>query len=513
LSFLDPVTDAVQSWADGLNRDYGEGVGEVGEFVWGPWLLIPLLLAVGVYLTVLLSGIQIRRLGYGLWLALFKRNEGDVKGDISHYQALSVALAATVGVGNIGGVGAAIAIGGPGALFWMWVTGLFGMATKYSEGLLGVKYRRVNARGEQSGGPMWYLTEGIRGPLGKILGFAFAVFGVIASFGIGNAVQSGQVATAIQGQLPDDTFWTPSWTGLVIFVAVGLVVLGGIRWLGRVASALVPFMVVFYIAGSLGVLAANADKLGQAFATIFEQAFTGASAVGGFTGAAILTVIRYGVARGIFSNESGLGTGGIAAAAAKTDQPVRQAMVSMTQTFIDTLIVVTMTGLVIVVTGVLGTTHMVDGEEELVTDSALTRLAFETGLGGAGTLGGTLGGLIVAVAIATFAFSTLIGWSYYGEKCLERFSGQRLITPYRIVFVLVAYLGAVTSLDLVWAFSDIANGLMALPNLIGLVILSPVVYRETRRFFARPDWRMLPADAVGERKGTPPEKASESTSD
>src|SRR5690606_30480973 len=248
LNFLDPVTDAVQSWADGLNRDYGEGVGKVGEFVWGPWLLIPLLLAVGVYLTVLLSGIQIRRLGYGLWLALFKRHEGDVKGDISHYQALSVALAATVGVGNIGGVGAAIAIGGPGALFWMWVTGLFGMATKYSEALLGVKYRRVNARGEQSGGPMWYLTEGIRGPFGKILGLAFAVFGVVASFGIGNAVQSGQVATAIQGQLPDDTFWTPSWTGLVILVAVGLVILGGIRWLGRVASALVPFMIVFYIA-------------------------------------------------------------------------------------------------------------------------------------------------------------------------------------------------------------------------------------------------------------------------
>ncbi|HEU5129890.1 MAG TPA: sodium:alanine symporter family protein [Glycomyces sp.] len=513
MDFLDPVTDAVQSWADGLNQDYGDDVGKVGEFVWGPWLLIPLLLAVGVYLTVLLSGIQIRRLGYSMWLALFKRGEGAAEGDISHYQALSVALAATVGVGNIGGVGAAIAIGGPGALFWMWVTGLFGMATKYSEALLGVKYRRTNARGEQSGGPMWYLTEGIRGPLGKVLGFAFAIFGVIASFGIGNAVQSGQVAAAIQGQLPDDTFWTPSWTGVVVLIAVGLVILGGIKWLGRVASALVPFMIVFYVAGALGVLAVNVDKLGTAFATIFEQAFTGASAVGGFTGAAILTVIRYGVARGIFSNESGLGTGGIAAAAAKTDQPVRQAMVSMTQTFIDTLIVVTMTGLVIVVTGVLGTTRVVDGEEELVTDAALTRLAFETGLGGAGTAGGTIGGLIVAVAIATFAFSTLIGWSYYGEKCLERFSGQWLILPYRVVFVLVAYLGAVTSLDLVWAFSDIANGLMALPNLIGLVILSPVVYRETKRFFARPDWRMLPTDAVPGPKGGVPQKATESTSD
>lgn len=513
MNFLDPVIDAVQSWADGLNEDYGEGVGKVSEFVWGPWLLIPLLLAVGVYLTVLLSGIQIRRLGYSMWLALFKRNEGDSEGDISHYQALSVALAATVGVGNIGGVGAAIAMGGPGALFWMWVTGLFGMATKYSEALLGVKYRRVNPKGRHSGGPMWYLSEGIRGPVGKVLAFAFAIFGVVASFGIGNAVQSGQVATAIQGQLPDDTFWTPSWTGVVILVSVGLVILGGIKWLGRVASALVPLMIVFYVTGSLAVLVVNADQLGTAFAQIFDQAFTGASAVGGFTGAAILTVIRYGVARGIFSNESGLGTGGIAAAAAKTDQPVRQGLVSMTQTFIDTLIVVSMTGLVIIVTGVLGTTHDVDGEQELVTDSALTRLAFETGLGGEGTTGGTIGGLIVAVAIATFAYSTLIGWSYYGEKCLERFSGQWLILPYRVVFVLIAYLGAVTSLDLVWAFSDIANGLMALPNLIGLVILSPVVYRETKRFFARPDWRMLPTDAVPAAKGGVPETVSESKSD
>ncbi|WP_347177466.1 amino acid carrier protein [Glycomyces sp. L485] len=460
---------------------------------------MPLLLAVGVYLTAMLGGIQLRRLGYGMWLALFKRHENsESKGDISHYQALSVALAATVGVGNIGGVGAAIALGGPGALFWMWVTGLVGMATKYSEALLGVKYRKVNAKGQQSGGPQQYLSEGIKGPLGKILALAFAIFGVIASFGIGNAVQSGNVASAIQQQLPEDTFWTPSWTGVVILVSVGLVILGGIKWLGRVASALVPIMIVFYLAGALAVLVANADVLGTAFGMIFEQAFTGGSAVGGFTGAAILTVIRYGVARGIFSNESGLGTGGIAAAAARTDQPVRQAMVSMTQTFIDTLIVVTMTGLVIVVTGVLGT---VDSEGNLIESAALTRLAFETGLGGAGTTGGTIGGLIVAVGIATFAFSTLIGWSYYGEKCLERFSGQRLILPYRIVFVVVAYLGAVTSLDMLWNLSDIANGLMALPNLIGLLILSPVVYRETKRFFANPDWRLLPGDAVPEPAG------------
>jgi AGCS family alanine or glycine:cation symporter len=503
LNLLDPVIDAIQSWADGLNEDYGEGVGKVSEFVWGPWLLIPLLVLVGVYLTTLLAGIQFRRLGYGLWLALFKRHENrDAEGDISHYQALSVALAATVGVGNIGGVGAAIALGGPGALFWMWVTGLVGMATKYSEAFLGVKFRRVNRKGEQTGGPQWYLSEGIKGPLGKILAISFAFFGIVASFGIGNAVQAGNVSGALQDQLPDDTFWTPSWTGVTILVLVGLVILGGIKWLGRVASALVPFMVVFYIAGSLAVLVLNVDALGGAFADVFEQAFSGGAAVGGFTGAAILTVIRAGVSRGLFSNESGLGTGGIAAAAAKTDQPVRQAMVSMTQTFIDTLIVVSLTGLVIIVSGVFGTTYLDDdGKEQLFSDAALTRLAFETGLGGQGTAGGTIGGIIVTVAIATFAFSTLIGWSYYGEKCLERFRGEWLILPYRIVFILVAYLGAVTSLDLLWAFSDIANGLMALPNLIGLVILSPLVYRETKRFFSRPDWRMLPSDAVDEPKG------------
>nr|WP_211228500.1 sodium:alanine symporter family protein [Glycomyces tenuis] len=514
MDFLDPVIDAIQSWADGLNEDYGEGVGKVSEFVWGPWLLIPLLVLVGVYLTTLLAGIQFRRLGYGLWLALFKRHENrDSDGDISHYQALSVALAATVGVGNIGGVGAAIALGGPGALFWMWVTGLVGMATKYSEAVLGVKFRQTNRKGQKTGGPQWYLSEGIKGPLGKVLAIAFAIFAVVASFGIGNAVQAGNVAGAVQAQLPEDTFWTPAWTGVTILVLVGLVILGGIKWLGRVASALVPFMIVFYIAGSLAVLVLNVDAIGGAFADIFEQAFSGGAAVGGFTGAAILTVIRAGVSRGLFSNESGLGTGGIAAAAAKTDQPVRQGLVSMTQTFIDTLIVVTLTGLVIVVSGVFGTTHVVDGEEQLLGDAALTRLAFETGLGGVDTTGGTIGGLIVTVAIATFAFSTLIGWSYYGEKCLERFRGDWLILPYRIVFILVAYLGAVTSLDLLWAFSDIANGLMALPNLIGLVILSPLVYRETKRFFDRPDWRMLPTDAALDEKGGAPEPAGGPKSD
>lgn len=501
MDFLDPVTNAIQSWADGLNKDFGDEIAAVGEWVWGP-VLIFTLFAVGVIFTVVLRGIQFTKLGYSLWLALFKRKENSgSKGDLSHYQALAVALAATVGVGNIGGVGAAIAIGGPGALFWMWVTGFLGMATKYSEALLGVKYRKTNANGEQSGGPQRYLSDGIRGPLGKILAFLFAMFGVIASFGIGNAVQSGNVTSALDAQLPADSWWTPELTGLVIFVLTGVTILGGIKWIGHVAAALVPFMIVFYVLGALAVLAVNSDVLGTTFALVFDQAFTGGAAVGGFTGSAILLTIQIGFARGIFSNESGLGTGGIAAAAAKTDQPVRQAMVSMTQTFIDTIIVVTLTGLVIISTGVLGA---VDDAGELVTSSSLTRLAFEEGLGGAGTTGGAIGGFIVAVGLATFAFSTIIGWSYYGEKCLERYTGRALILPYRILYVLVSYLGAVTSLDLLWGLSDIANGLMALPNLIGLLILTPVVHRETKAFFARPDWRLLPSDAVAGATDEPP---------
>ncbi|MEU6248238.1 amino acid carrier protein [Glycomyces sp. NPDC047010] len=457
--------------------------------------LIAVIFATGLILTVQLSGIQFRRLGYGLWLALRKRGEHGGEGDLSHYQALSLALAATVGVGNIGGVGAAIAIGGPGALFWMWVTGFVGMAVKYAEALLGVKYRTVNARGEQSGGPQRYLSAGIPGPVGKGLAFLFAVFGVAASFGIGNAVQAGNVTSGLDGLVPADSWWTPQLTGLVIMVLVGAVILGGVKSIGAVASALVPFMIVFYVSGCLLVLALNVTAVPAAFAEIVSQAFTGGAAVGGFAGSALLLTIQIGFARGVFSNEAGLGTGGFAAAAARTDQPVRQAMVSMTQTFIDTIIVVTMTGLVIVVTGVLGS---VDADGGLVTSSALTRLAFEEGLGGPGTLGGAAGALIVAVGLATFAFATIIGWSYYGEKCLERYTGRALILPYRIVYVLVSYLGAVTSLELLWGLSDIANGLMALPNLIGLMMLTPVVYNETREFFSRPDWRLLPSEAVAD---------------
>jgi AGCS family alanine or glycine:cation symporter len=436
-------------------------------FIWGPWLLIPLLLLTGLYLTVLLRGIQVRRLGLAFWLAFVKRKDVGAEGDISHYQALSTALAATVGVGNIAGVATAIALGGPGAVFWMWCTGLVGMATKYSEAFLGVRFRRTDAAGEQSGGPMHYLRRGIKGPLGIFLGGFFAIAGVLASFGIGNMTQANTVAANVNEE------WgiAEAVTGVIVVVLAAAVILGGIKSIGRVTSLLVPVMIVVYILGASGVLALNIDKVPGAFGVIFTDAFTGTAATGGFAGAAVAAAIRYGVARGIFSNESGLGTGGIAAAAAKTTHPVRQALVSMTQTFIDTLVVVSFTALTIVVTGVWQDA----GPEEA---ASFTARAFAEGLPG------TWGSVIVTVGVMLFAFSTLLGWSYYGERCMEYLFGRKAVFPYRIVFIVVIYIGATTALTTVWTFSDVMNGLMALPNLIGLIILSPLIYRETRAYFS-----------------------------
>lgn len=471
-----------------------ESVEEIVDFVWGPLFIIPLLLLTGLYLSFLLRGIQIHRLPYALWMALVKRKEEGAEGDISHYQSVSIALAATVGVGNIAGVGTAIAVGGPGALFWMWVTGLVGMATKYAEAFLGVKYRTTNSAGEQTGGPMYYLSRGIRSDVGIFLAMSFAFFGIIASFGIGNMTQSNSVAAAVDGQ------WSVSpWiTGVIITVLAAAVIIGGVKVLGRVASAFVPIMIIFYVLGSVGVLVFNAGDLPAALGTVFTDAFTGTAATGGFIGSAMIMTLRMGVARGMFSNEAGLGTGGISAAAAKTTSPVRQGLVAMTQTFIDTLIVVSFTGLVIVTTGAWSSTDPDTGEG--YTGAELTRGAFAEGLPG------TQGGLIVTIGLIFFAFSTLLGWSYYGEKCLERFAGEgrRFSTPvtglsfsvtsaiYRVLFVVFIYVGSVAELDVVWLFSDMMNGLMALPNLIGLLVLSPLIYKETKEFFARPDWRLLP---------------------
>jgi AGCS family alanine or glycine:cation symporter len=439
----------------------------VSNFVWGPYLLIPLLLLTGLYLTLRLAGLQFRKLWGSLWLALVVRKDPGAEGDISHFQALMTALAATVGTGNIVGVATAISLGGPGALFWMWVTGLVGMATKYSEALLSVKYRITDERGEQSGGPMYYLSRAIRWPaLGKSLGVLFALFAAIAAFGIGNMVQCNSIADAFE-----QSFHIPMWiTGMVVAVFAGMVIIGGIKSIGSFTGFFVPFMIVAYMVAGGYILLYNLAGLPHAFALIFHDAFSATAATGGFAGAVVSQAMRFGVARGIFSNESGLGSAGIAAAAAQTQEPVRQALVSMTQTFIDTIVVCTFTGLCIITTGTWTGNY---------TGANLTQAAFSHGLPG------EWGGIVVAVCLAMFAFSTILGWSYYGEKSFEFLLGRRAVLPYRLVFVVFIFIGAVRSLTFVWSLSDVMNGLMALPNLIGLLLLSGVIARETRDYFAR----------------------------
>ncbi|MEJ2367278.1 MAG: sodium:alanine symporter family protein [Acidobacteriota bacterium] len=439
----------------------------VSNFVWGPYLLIPLLLLTGLYLTVRLAGVQFRKLWGSLWLALVVRKDPGTEGDISHFQALMTALAATVGTGNIVGVATAIALGGPGALFWMWMTGLVGMATKYSEALLSVKFRITDEKGEQAGGPMYYLTQGIPWKkVGRILGVLFALFASVAAFGIGNMVQSNSIADAVE-----QSFHVPMWvTGFAVAVLSGLVILGGIKSIGRFTGFFVPLMIVAYIGAGGYIIIFHAAHLPAALALIFKGAFHPVAAVGGFAGVAVMQAMRFGVARGIFSNESGLGSAGIAAAAAQTREPVRQAMVSMTQTFIDTIVVCSITGLAIITTGAWTTE---------LNGANLTQAAFRHGLPG------QWGGMVVAVCLAMFAFSTILGWSYYGEKSFEYLFGRRAVFPYRVAFVIFVFIGAVRSLSFVWSISDVMNGLMALPNLVGLLVLSGVIARETKSYFAR----------------------------
>lgn len=445
---------------DALN----EILGKIGSFVWGPLFLIPLLLGTGLYLTIRLRGVQFRKLGSALRLAFIDRkDEGAEGGDISQFQALTTAMAATVGVGNVVGVATAIGIGGPGALFWMWITGLVGMASKYSEAFLAVRFRTKDAAGEISGGPQYYLRR-VGGGFGTVLSLVFAVFAVLASFGIGNMTQGNAMATNLTAE-----FAIPGWiTGLATAIFVGVVVIGGIKSIGRVTASLVPIMVIFYMAGALYILAVNVVDIPAAFALIFTDAFTGTAMTGGFVGSTIMVALQMGVARGIFSNESGMGSAAIAAAAAKTTHPVRQGLVSMTQTFIDTIIVVSCTGLVIVTTGTwtMGREHA----------ARMTSAAFAHGLPG------TWGSIIVTISIVLFAFSTILGWAYYGERCSERLFGLLGVKVYRIVFTLVAFVGATVPLEVVWNFADIMNGLMALPNLIGLLLLSGLIARETKHY-------------------------------
>lgn len=434
-----------------------EWVSILSGWVWGPPMLM-LLVGTGVYLTIILRGLQFRALAYALRL-VFDKDE-KAKGDISHFAALTTALAATVGIGNIVGVATAITLGGPGAVFWMWITGLVGMATKYAEALLAVKYREEGINGMR-GGPMYYIAKGAGLPW---LGVLFAIFTAGAAFGIGNMTQANAAAAVL-----DDVFGIASWiTGGILMALTALVLIGGIRSIGRFTSMLVPFMIVAYLGAAFVVIALNISEVPGAFGLIFWHAFNPIAAGGGFAGAAVAAAIRYGVARGVFSNESGLGSAPIAAAAARTNDPVKQALVSMTQTFIDTLVVCTATALVILTADVW---------QQGVSAGILTSMSFAETLGDTGTI-------IVAIATALFAFSTLIGWSYYGEKAIEYLFNDRAIIAFRIAFVGMVMVGATRELSFVWNFSDLMNGLMAIPNLIGILLLSNVVKQESRRYFA-----------------------------
>ena len=440
-------------------------LGTLGGVIWGPYVLIPLLLLTGLYLTVRLSGLQFRKLGSALRLALFDRKDADARGgDVSQFQALTTALAATVGTGNIVGVATAISIGGPGALFWMWVTGLLGMASKYSEAFLAVRFRTTDAKGEISGGPQYYLQRGIRNGFGKFLALFFAIAAALAAFGIGNMTQGNSIATNLEG-----SFSIPTWvTGAVLTVLTLVVLVGGIKSIGRVTAGFVPVMIVFYVLGALFILIVNVTAIPQALALIFTDAFTGTAAAGGFAGSALMLAVQMGVARGIFSNESGMGSAAIAAAAAQTTHPVRQGLVSMTQTFIDTIIVVSCTGLVLITTGVWQ-----QGADFAAT---MTGDAFTHGLPG------EWGHYVVTIGLVMFAYSTILGWAYYGERCMERLFGRAAVMPYRVVFSLVVFVGCTVPLAVVWNFADVMNGLMALPNLLGLLILSGLIVRETKHY-------------------------------
>ena len=431
-------------------------------FIWGPFTLV-LLLGVGIYLSLGLKLMPWRQLSNAFkHLIIGRSSQGD--GDIPPFQALMTAMSATVGTGNIAGVATAIFIGGPGAIFWMWITALFGMATKYAEAVLAVKYRETDDDGRFVGGPMYYIKNGL-GKKWHWLGFLFALFGTIAAFGIGNMVQSNSVADALHSNFAVDT----NLTGIVIAGLAASVILGGIKRIGTVASKLVPIMAIFYIVGSLIIIFANITEVPAALAIIVDSAFNGHAAVGGFTGATIMMAIQFGIARGIFSNEAGLGSAPIAHAAAQTNNPVRQGMVGMLGTFIDTIIICTMTALVIIISGA-----WTSGE----TGASLSSLAYASSI--------PLGEYVITFGLVIFAFTTILGWSYYGERCAEFIFGTKIILPYRLLWIAAVFIGASQKVNLIWILADVMNGFMAIPNLIALALLSPIVFKITKEYFSNP---------------------------
>ncbi|QFU76018.1 sodium:alanine symporter family protein [Halioglobus maricola] len=438
-----------------------ELINTVNGWAWGPVTLV-LLLGTGIYLTAGLKLATLRKIPAAIAL-LLKGRKGEGEGDISPFSALMTSLSATIGTGNIAGVATAVALGGPGALFWMWITALVGMATKFAEAVCAVHFREQDDKGNFSGGPMYYIKNGLH-KRWHWLAYAFALFGSLAGFGIANTVQSNSVS-----QVLSDAFSIPPLaTGLVLMVLVGAVVLGGIKRISSVASLLVPMMALAYILLSLIVILMNITAVPGAIATIVDSALTGSAAAGGFAGATVWAALRFGVARGIFSNEAGLGSAPIAHAAAKTNQPVEQGMIAMLGTFIDTLIVCTMTGLVIVIMDVLPTG---------ISGASLTSLAFGNAFPG--------GEYIVTLGLCLFAFTTMIGWSFYGERCVVFLFGTRGILPFRILWVVAIPVGTVVQLDLVWLIADTLNAFMAIPNLVALLLLGPLVFKLTRDYFNR----------------------------
>lgn len=438
---------------------FEQTIDAINGLVWGP-IMLTLLLGTGIFLTIGLRGMTITRIPYA-FKQLLKGRKASGEGEISPFNALMTALSSTVGTGNIAGVATAIGIGGPGALFWMWCTALVGMATKYAEAVLAVNYRETDAAGKKVGGPMYYIKNGL-GKRWKPLAFLFALFGALAGFGLANTVQSNTVS-----QVLFNNFQIPTVaSGLVMALLVALVLLGGIQRIAQVAGKLVPLMTVIYLVSTLLILLMNVTEIPAALVFIVDSAFNGTAATGGFAGATVMLALRMGVSRGIFSNESGLGSAPIAHAAAATNSPVRQGTIAMLGTFIDTLIICTMTGLVLIVTDVWNSD---------LQGAAMTLQVFDSSL--------PFGGDILSLCIALFAFTTMLGWSYYGERCAQFLLGPKVVLPFRVLWVVGIFLGTQMSLGLVWKMSDALNGMMAIPNLIALLLLSPVVFKLTRQYY------------------------------
>jgi alanine or glycine:cation symporter, AGCS family len=434
----------------------------IDSVLWNGFLVY-IIIITGLFLTIKLKGIQFRYLFKSIKL-VFTRHDNKAQGDITQFQSLMTALAATIGIASIAGMATAIISGGFGAIFWMWVVALIGMVTKYAEAILAVKYRQVDKRNQMCGGPMYYIEKGLNQ---KWLAVLFALFGSLASFAGGNMIQSQSISEAMHELF----HMPPIVTGIILALLIAGVVFGGIRSLGKINAVLVPVMAVLYITGGLIILGLNFDKIPAGLYQIVHQAFNGRAVVGGFIGASVMSAIQMGIARGISSNESGLGTAPIAAAAAKTDVPGRQALISMSGVFFSSFVVCTITVLVLAVTNVVGT---LDENGQILNGASLVMKAFSLVLPG--------GQWIVAIGLLLFGFSTILGYSYYGEKCVEYLFGQRLLLYYKILFIIVTFIGALLSINVVWPLADIFNGLMALPNLIGIILLSSIVKSETKAF-------------------------------